>query len=247
MTRQYRIQLYWPGRTDPRSLLGQQIAALLGEIKAIHPGLAGFLFHDEKTRAPAPAGSAEACDEALRQQTIHWKTGNTERTSYEQRFFVERRVAPPVEFTVTCGIEPLGLDPIWTPNRLDFRVSADVGDERASRPVLEAVLRCAVSVYQPDWAYAGTATVPQAPVPPFADGAPVVGWMTYLKMAFPPVPQTLPQPSVVYPVGSHGTLIVAHPELFHESDPAQRAAVERVRATLKAAGVLIPPSDIGRI
>lgn len=54
--------------------------------------------------------------------------------------------------------------------------------------------------------YAGTEAVPQAPLPIFSDGAPVVGWMTYLRAAYPAIPQALPAPAVGYLVGSLGTL-----------------------------------------
>jgi len=238
MSDHHRIQLYWPGRTDTVSVMARQVAAFLAEIARVHPGLAGFLCD------ATPASSAAACEEALVRHAVLWRTGATERTSYQARFHVERRIGSPVAFTLTCGIEPLGLGAIFTPNRLEFLVRTDVGDERASRPVLEAVLRSAVTVFEPDWAFAGSAQVPLAPRAVFSDGTPVIGWMTYLRAAFPPVPRTLPAPAVAYPVGTLGTLVVAHPELFDDDDEAQLAAMARVHATLKAAGVLVPPSAL---
>lgn len=239
MTAHHRIQLYWPGRTDTVAVMGRQLAAFLAGIAPLHPGLSRFLCDN------LPAISPAACEEALVRHAVLWRTGATERTSYQARFYVDHKIGAPAAFTLTCGIEPLNLGPIFTPNRLEFLVRADVGDERASRAVLEGVLRRAVTVFEPDWAFAGSAQVPQAPKAVFSDGAPVVGWMTYLRAAFPPVPRTLPQPAVAYPVGSLGTLIVAHPEVFHDGDEAQLAAIERVRGVLKAHGVLVPPSALG--
>jgi hypothetical protein len=247
MADHHRIQLYWPPRADPRSELARQVAAFLAQIAPIHPDLSRFLYDDARSGEPTPAASPADCDAALEQGKVIWRSGARENTSYERRFYVDRKNGSPVAFTITCGIEPLGLDPIWTPNRLDFLVRADVGDERASRPVLEAVLRAAVGVFRPDWAFAGTDRVPTAPLALFSDGTPVVGWMTYLRAGFPEVPPTLPQPAVVYPItvdGALGTLIVAHPELFHDRDPAQRAAIDRVSDALRAAGVLVPPSRL---
>ena len=240
----HRIQLYWPGRTDPRSALARQAASFLTALAPLHPELAHFLFHDKQTGLAMPADSPEACDVALERGTAHWQTGYQPRVSYEQRFYVKDRLAAPAAFTLTCGIEPLGLDAIWTPNRLELLVRRDADPELQSRAVLEGVMRAAVNVFKPDWGFAGSEHIPQAPLPVFSDGRPVVGWMTYLRAAFPEVPRTLPQPAVPYPVGVLGTLIVAHPEPMREGDESQRTARKRVEETLAAAGVLIPPERL---
>jgi hypothetical protein len=241
---QHRTFLTWPGRTDPLPVMAGQLFDFLRRIAPLHPGLARFLFDEE--HLPAPASSVEACERALSLGTVRWKTGDIDRTSYEQRFYVERSRGAPVELTLTCGIEPLGLDPLWVPNRLEILVRRDVGDERASRAVLEGLLRAAVAAFDPDWAFAGSEALPITPLPFYTDGTPVIGWMTYLRRGFPEVPRTLPQPAVVYPVAGRGTLVVAHPEPFHERDAAQRAAMDRVEEALSAARVLVPPSAILR-
>lgn len=246
MLNHHRILIYWPQRTDPLNVLARQVASFLAGLAPLHPGLARFLFDDKRSGAPTPASSTEVCEAALAQGTVRWKTGDTERTCYEQRFFVDRKAGSPAAFTITCGIEPLGLDPIWVPNRLEFLVRAGPGDDRGSRAVLEGVMRHAVAVFEPDWGFAGSERVPTTPLPLYTDGRPVVGWMTYVRAGFPEVPRTLPQPAVPYPVNARGTLIVAHPEPFREGDAAQRAAMDRVREALEAAGVLVPPSQIKR-
>lgn len=240
MARHYRVQLYWSGRSDADRVMSRQIFTFCASLGPIHERLEGWLFQDERTGVPAPADSDPACLEALHQKAVAWSTGAQQQLSYQPRFFLERAIDPPASFTVTCGIKPLGLGPVFTPNRLELLVRAGVGDERASRPVLEAILRSAVAAFQPDWGYVGTESIPQPPVAIFSDGTPVIGWMTYLRSAYPPVPRTLPTPAVVYPVGSLGTLIVAHPELFREGEPAHREAIDRVRNALKAAGTLVP-------
>lgn len=244
MPRLHRIQLFWPGRTDGVPLMGRQIARFLADAAALHPKLGGFLFAPQGVAAPLPASSPEACEEALRRSADTWFTGEIERVSYAPRFFLERSFAPPLEVTVTCGIEPLNLGPIFTPNRLDLRVSADLGDERCTRPVLEGLLRAAVLAFRPDFAFAGSESIPQAPLAIFSDGAPAVGWMTYLRHGFPEIPRSLPHPAVAYPLAPLGTLLVAHPEPFDERSPTHRAAVERVREVLVASKVLVPAVDL---
>ena len=242
MSSHYRVQIYWPGRTDTVRVMARQIATFLAELGTFHPGLARFGFEDAQRRL-TPVTSEDDCAAALAQRTVHWKTGQTERISYQPRFFVDRKAGAPVSLAITCGIEPVGLDPMFVPNRLELLVRCDLGDERASRPVLEAAMRSAVSVFRPDFGFAGTESIPSPPVALFSDGTPVVGWMTYLRAAFPPIPRTLPAPAVAYPVKDLGTLIVAHPEVFRESDGAQRASMERVREVLKAASVLVPSTS----
>jgi hypothetical protein len=239
----HRILLYWPGRTDPVSALAQQIHGFLSQASALHPKLAGFLFQP-RGGAPEPVASVSACEEALRRSAGTWQSGGRELTSYAPRFFLERPTSPPVEVTITCGIEPLGLEAIFTPNRLDLRVRA--ADERVERPALEGMMRAAITAFRPDFACAGSERVPKAPLSLFSDGTPPVGWMTYFRRAFPALPRTLPEPAVAYPVEALGTLIVAHPDPFDEADPAHRDALARVGEALSAAGVLVSSLDLPR-
>lgn len=247
MSRHYRIQLYWPGRAESVRVMARQIAAFLAELVPTHPGLARFSFEDARLGKLTPVTSEADCEAAIVQRAVRWQTGSTQRISYQPRFFVDRKAGAPVALSITCGIEPLGLEPMFVPNRLELLVRADVGDERASRPVLEAVMRSAIAVFRPDFGFAGTESIPSPPVALFSNGTPVVGWMTYLRAAFPPVPRTLPAPAVVYPVKDLGTLIVAHPELFRESDEAQRASMERVREALSEAEVLVPSTSLPKV
>jgi len=224
--------------------MARQISTFLAELAPIHPGLGRFLFEDKRSGKLTPVTSEADCEEALVQKTVRWKTGATERISYQPRFFVDRKAGAPVSLSITCGIELVGLESMFVPNRLELLVSANVGDDRASRPVLEAAMRSAISVFRPDFGYVGTESIPSPPLALFSNGTPVVGWLTYLRAAFPPVPRTLPAPAVVYPVKDLGTLIVAHPELFHEDNEAQRASMERVRDALKEADVLVPATSL---
>jgi len=238
MANHYRVQLYWSGRDDAPRDLAHQIAAFLSALGSAHEDLAGWQSAGE--REPVPADSEAACLAALERHRVAWATGKERRTSYRPRFFLEREAASPAAVTVTCGIPRLDLGPIFTPNRLEMLVRADAGKERASRVALEVALRAAVDAFRPDWGFAGTDGMPAPPLPVFSDGTPVVGWMTYLSAAYPPLPAALPEPAVVYSMLPHGALIVAHPELFQEQDPAHRDAIARVHEALRAAEVLVP-------
>jgi hypothetical protein len=245
MAKHYRVQIYWGGRGGtPRDHARPIAAFLAGLADEVHPAFSDWLYESGEGGATRPADSAAACEEAVALGTIAWATGDTRRLSYRPRFFLERKDNAPVELTITCGIEPLNLGPIFTPNRLELLVRADVGDDRASRAGLEGALRKAVEVFEPLMGFAGTETSPSAPLPLFSDGVPSVGWMTYLKASYPPVPRTFPAPSVAYPVDAHGTLVVAHPELYAPGVPAHEEAIERVHAALKAAGVLVPAHQV---
>jgi hypothetical protein len=245
MANQYRVQLYWPGRDDAPGELAGQIAAFLSALGSVHKDLAGWHFAGDGAGAPVPVDSPAACLAALERHRIAWTTGKVRRIAYGPRFFLEREVASPAAITVTCGIPRLDLGPIFTPNRLEMLVRADAGEARASRPVLEAALRAAVAAFRPDFGFAGTEGTPAPPLPVFSDGTPVVGWMTYLSAAYPPLPAALPKPAVVVPMLPHGALIVAHPELFQERDPAHREAIARVDEALRAAEVLVPAHTLG--
>jgi hypothetical protein len=238
MANHYRVQLYWSGRDDAPGDLARQIAAFLRALGSAHKDLAGWLVKGE--RGPVPADSEAACLAALSRHRVAWATGETQRTSYQPRFFLERAASSPAEISVTCGIPRLDLGPIFTPNRLEMLVRADAGKERVSRAALEVALRAAVAAFRPDWGFAGTDETPTPPLPVFSDGTPVVGWMLYLSAAYPPLPAALPKPAVVYSMLPHGALIVAHPELFDAQDPAHREAVARVDEALRAAEVLVP-------
>jgi hypothetical protein len=246
MANHYRVQLYWSGRDDAPSDISRQIAAFLGTLGSAMPAFAGFRFTGERAAPALPADSPAACLAALEAHRIAWATGKERRIGYRPRFFLEREAASPAAITITCGIPRLDLGPIFTPNRLEMLVRADAGDERAGRPALEAALRAAVAAFQPDWGFAGTDGTPSPPLPVFSDGAPVVGWMTYLSASYPPLPAALPKPAVVYPLLPHGALIVAHPDLFQERDPAHRDAMARVEEALRAAEVLVPAHALRR-
>jgi hypothetical protein len=69
-------------------------------------------------------------------------------------------------------------------------------------------------------------------MPPFANGTPVVGWLTFLSRDYPPLPAVLPEPAVARSADK-GTILSAHPTRPDEQ------AIERLRAALDEAKVLV--------
>ncbi len=105
-------------------------------------------------------------------------------------------------------------------------------------PVLTEVLRGMALAWEPDWAGAIS--------PRHRDlsqkhlqGAPYVGWVTYLAAHRGAVPP-LPAPVRVEPVEDKGTLILLTPERFASSNPEHLGLAEQVREHLGRAGLLGP-------
>jgi len=133
---------------------------------------------------------------------------------------------------IVCGVEPLNLS-AWVPNQTQVGVYPTAGVGASDREACEILLREVVKAYDPAWAHLAIDMLPSAPVPPFDQGAPVVGWMTYVSRDYPPIPTVLPPGAVQYQLDS-GVLVVAHPA---EPDPV---AMDAVHGALKEAGVLVP-------
>lgn len=234
----YRAYVAWRGREDDLRDHSRRLSSFVTALGALHPKLKKLRFMDGGS--PKVASDAASCQRALEAHQVDWATGDTKRVAYQPELFLDRKAASPVSVKLTCGIEPLNLGPIYTPNRLDLLVRRDASDGLVSREVLEGALRAAVESFAPDWGFLGVDGLPEPPLAVFSEGKPVVGWMVYFSVRYPEIPAALPRPSVAYVLSRRGTLIAAHPELFNERDQAHRDAVEALRAALEEAGVLIP-------
>jgi immunity protein 52 of polymorphic toxin system len=243
MTERYRVQVYWPSGPVSLARIPEQIVALLVALEAAHDGLGGWVFEDREQKL-VPASTAAVCRTALEQAAIVWHFGGVKQTAYRPRFFVGHPSAPAAVLTLTCGIEPIGLQPLFAPNRLELLLAAGEGATTIDRHVIENALRAAVAVFRPDFGHAGSESMPEPVEPIFSDGSPVVGWMTFLSTARAAVPPALPKPSIAYPVGSFGTLIVAHPDLFRDRDEGQLAAIGALRQLLQREGLLVPATTL---
>jgi len=232
----HRIMVYWPPRAASLSEQGGALFKALTGLRGCGEPFGDWSALLPPSATPQPVRSAADAVEALRARTIHWRTGDDEHTSYQARLVAEQ--APELaELNVTSGIEPLGLDAIFTPNRAELRV--DAASAALAPAALHAMLRALVDAFSPLFGFAGSAELPLAPTAIVSDGRPPVGWLTYLARGYPSLPPSWPTPTVAYG-WPEGTLVAAHPELFDERNPEHRAAMDRVRTLLDEAGVRVP-------
>ena len=78
-------------RVASRMEHARQLLSFLDALRPLHPGLGRFHFYDKRTKTALPADTLEACEAALQAGVVVWRTGRVDQTSYQQRFFVERR------------------------------------------------------------------------------------------------------------------------------------------------------------
>jgi hypothetical protein len=236
MPDRYRIQLYWPPRTESVELLARKLHDTLVALGGIHPTMTGFAWDDGER--DVPISSVEDCRRALDHGKVEWSFGATAKIAYEVTVYLTRAISPPLSLTLTCGVEPEDLHGVFAPNRLEMWIRRDAPDELASLPVLQAALGAVASRWEADFGYVGTATLPPPAEPLLSAGLPPVGWMTYLSKNRPPLPPSLPSPAVAYAVGSAGAVVVAHPKLYRDHLKEQRDAIAAVEQALARAGVL---------
>lgn len=242
MEHRYCMRIEWSGPAQAPELVAHRLGLLFTTLGWLDEELRAFRFEDRTTGALAAADSEARCRTALAQGEVRYRLGHDTKICHEARFFVGPASAPSAELTVTCGVEPPALGPLYAPNRLELLLCRPA-HAQPSRLVLENALCAAVALFQPDTGHVGSDAFPQPAEPLHSDGTPVVGWLTYLSSAFPAAPQALPAPAASDAVAGLGRLFVAHPDPFEEQNAAHRAAIDRLRATLAAAGVLAKAGD----
>ena len=245
MTSRFRIHACWPARTDPTSRSEQQLLALLQTLGWLDPGLGPLSFEDAASGEILAVDSAARCAEALAQAEIEWQAGGDVQTCHALSLFLGPAHAPAAELTLTCGIRPIGIGPLFAPNRIELLLREGAGDDRATRPFFEDALRSIAALFRPSFGFVGRGQAPAPPEALFDEGAPAVGWMTYLSSEYGEIP-SLPRPAAARPVAHLGTLVVAHPGPFDDRDPEHLAAIAAVRSALGAAGVLVPGPALSR-
>ena len=240
MLQRYVAKLYWEGRDEALDRLVHQTHMLLTSMRGINAGFAGWQRCDRRGENVAPVAGKPDVEQAIVDNEVSWRTGSTERTAYQPRFFIGEEARPTAEVKVTCGIELLeGLRGVFVPNRCEFDIHVGAAEDGLSPKIVEKLLRAAVNCFRPDFGYAGSHDHPLPPVPLMSEGKPPVGWMTYLSARFPPLPTKFEKPSVIHAIGSHGHLIVAHPKLFDDADSEQAEAIAKVKAALEEVDALI--------
>lgn len=243
MRTHYRVQLYWPGRTATPTQLAEQFWQWATALGQVAPQLAQLRPYTRQSELLQPLTGPQHAEALLTHWEVRWRTGDTQRVSYKPGLVLDRLDDTMVECNLVTGIEPLGMDPLWVPNRAEVLIRADAGDELVRPDVLLGILHAGVRVFSPDWGFASLDGDPIPPTPPFSQGTPIAAWITYLSRAYPVDRLMVREPSAAYSVGELGALVLAHPELCVPDGPRQREAVQGVADAFRAAGVTpsVPP------
>jgi hypothetical protein len=220
------VRSYDHGRAESVGDMADRLWALLSGLGAVHAKLTGWSAR-ATDGSLLPLESIRDCAAAIRQRAYSWKSGPREHVAYGPTVVASGGAA---EIALVCGVEPF---PVWTPNQVQLTLGASAGITVKDAETLEAVLSAVARAYAPAWGHVSVDAVPVPPMPPFADGTPVVGWITFLSHEYPEPPAALPEPAVARRIDK-GAVLVAHP-----SRPDVEA-IERLRATLREAGVLLP-------
>jgi hypothetical protein len=92
------------------------------------------------------------------------------------------------------------------------------------------------TAFDPDWGVV-TSSLYQDVVPSREPGAPLVGWLTYLRVPSKNLP-TFPSGVRVVPLSDWGSVIVATEERFTAADPRHVQVADAVSGALSVSGFL---------
>jgi hypothetical protein len=227
------IRAYDHGRAESIGRMGWRLHHLLAVLGKVDARFADWHARDED--GFSRLGDAHDCSAAVAKGARTWRSGRDERVAYGVTVVAGREGPPAAEITIVCGVERLA---VWIPNQVQIAIDPAIASGRGSgdAAVAEGCLRAVAGAHAPAWAIVRAGGAPTLPVPPFADGAPLVGWMTYLSNDYPQVP-ALPQPFVSR-VEERGTVIVAHPT------KPDLESIDRLRELLAEARVLVPAIEL---
>jgi hypothetical protein len=225
------IRAYDHGRTESFRPISTRFFKVVTALGAASPELAewqGAIGDDRMAIA-----SERDADTVVAAAARMWKMGERELVAYGPWATAAHRGIPTAKLSMVAGNEPLDLA-AWVPNQLEIELfgTSELA-LRAEPKKLFALVQSIVAIAQPAWLVVAHDGVPRAPAPPFADGRPAVGWVTYLSSVYPPIPRTLPSPATAHDLGT-GTMLVAH-----SSEPKQEP-IEKLAGALTEAKVLVP-------
>lgn len=201
-----QLRAYDHGRSDG-------FRAVSNRFRAVTTALAGVAKELSDWRADIggvelPLASSSDADTVVAAATRGWKSGERELIAYGPSAFAVHEGATVARVAMVGGVEPLDL-PVWVPNQAEVVLNGAAELQLRGDPKrLLAAFIAFVQAVQPEWAYVGVDDRPSPPIPPFDDGTPVVGWLTYLSSKYPD-PGTLKEPAVVHDIGI-GKVLVAH-------------------------------------
>lgn len=221
------IRAYDHGRNDGFAAISQRFLRLCQGLATVSPHLARFM--GDAGGVQIPVETSEDADAIVGASARMWKLGQEELAAFgpSARSGISCRVA------LVAGIPPIDL-PAWVPNQTVVKIDGPAEVELRSDPKLVvACLEQVLLAADPAWAVVASDGAPDAPVPPFDDGAPAVGWFTFLDAKYPPGPVALPEGATRRSIAG-GTLYVAH------GARPDAAAIARLGSSLASASVLVP-------
>ncbi len=226
---------YDHGRDESFRAISARFFKLCGSLTTLVSGLSRF--HGKLGDTTVDIVSERDADSVVVSAARMWRSGDNELVAYGPTARADVKGLPAVKLSMVAGVAPTDL-PVWVPNQVEIALEGAAEAELLSDPArLQAVLQALVTAALPAWAVVSIDNDPPPPIPPFADGAPSVGWMTYLASIYPALPATLPQPSVAYDVGT-GVIVVAHPKR------PDAGAIERLTYALREGQVLLPAARV---
>jgi hypothetical protein len=121
---------------------------------------------------------------------------------------------------------------------IDPPSEGEASERMLSLPMMEQLMSCVVTAWDPDWATVTNYEYLKA----LAKGREEVrmGWLMYFAKRWGTVPP-LPAPVRIEPVGALGTLIVLSPERLSVTNPEHLALGRRIRELLDRAGLIQRP------
>lgn len=219
------IRAYDHGKPDGFAAISQRFYRVCQGLAAVSPHLGSWVGDGGDVEIPVE--TSEDADAIVGAAARMWRFGIEELAAYGP----SAKSGASGRIGLVGGIPPIDL-PAWVPNQVLVKIDGPAEVELRSDPKLVvACLEKVVLAAEPAWVTVASDGVPNAPVPPFDDGAPTVGWFTWLDAKFPPGPAVLPEGASRRDLAG-GALYVAH------ASRADAASIARLAAALAEAKVL---------
>ncbi|MFO0546858.1 MAG: hypothetical protein U0271_00655 [Polyangiaceae bacterium] len=207
-------------------------------MSAAHPRITGFRWRPTDDVPGAPLLTNEDYSALFANTARSWNQGGKQSTVWGPSIWAEDDGGLLATANLVTGLESTG-NGAWVPNQLEVEIQEGLAEEvAADRAIVHLFFRAVIAAFEPAWGHVAVDSYPNAPVAPFHDGAPVIGWITFLNSLYPE-PPALPQPAVRYPLDG-GTIFVSNPK-GSASD-----SIAALRAALARGSVLLPARALSR-
>ena len=242
----YYVATYWGNREESADECARRASLLLDDLSRRDECLRTW-FNRGKSRKDALAQPVDISEKSLRSLLMRGRN----------RYDADGAVIEDLGFRLAvwnggsgggdCGLSLhcgscASTPSTWIPNScvLSLPNEGEAVDRLLSVPLLLRIIEAMVATLEPDWGVA-TSYAYQETLPPGEPGAPVVGWLTYLREPPQRLPSFLPGVHVV-PVADFGSVIVTTEERFAAGDPRHVQVANSASHALSASGLLRRPA-----